>query len=103
MTSTEKEFLYRAFGWLCGELNRIYSWYMETYELESIHTLGLPSKEEDVCNDLSHIMWINRVREAEILRIDFHTTLFDLRAKCLLNRSSTESFISIVDFQIHKI
>lgn len=103
MNSSNTEFLHHAFGWLCLELNRIYSWYMETYELESAHSLGLPSKEEDVCKDISHIMWINHVREVEILRLDFHTALFDLRAKCLLNQTTKESFISIVDFQIHKI
>lgn len=103
MTPSDNEFLRHAFGWLCLELNRIYSWYMETYDLESVHTLGLPSKESDLCKDLSRVMWMNHVYDSEILRLDLHTPLFDLRSKHLFNLSTNESIISLVDFQIHKI
>lgn len=77
---------------------------MEINELVSKHSLGLPSPNVDVCQDnISRVMQINHIKNVEILRIDLDTPLISLRAKCLYNHGTEESFINLVDFSLKKI
>lgn len=97
------ELLNYIYGYMCTKLNAIYSWYMESYDLESRFSLGLPSANHDVCKNLKHIIHRNHVGPVEILRIDMQTPLLSLRVKCLYNHNTNESFINMIDFAMNKI
>ena len=76
---------------------------MESNDLESKHSLGLPPADQDVCKNLKHVIHLNHVGPVEILRIDLQTPLISLRVKCLYNQDTQESFINMVDFAMNKI
>lgn len=105
MRTSEKdsELLNYIYTWICNKLNNIYGWYMESYDLESRFSLGLPSANHDVCENLKHVIHRNHVGPVEILRLDIRTPLLSLRVKCLYNLDTSESFINMVDFVMNKI
>ncbi len=88
---------------LYNKLTHIYEQYLESNDLEFKYSLELPSADQDVCKNLKHVIHLNQVGPVEILRINIQTPLISLRAKCLYNRDSQESFINLIDFSINKI
>jgi hypothetical protein len=76
---------------------------MDLYELDSKISFGLPPKEKDVCENIPKYMWINKLNDTDILRINLESNVVSIQAKCLYNHVTKESYINIINFRLEKI
>jgi len=76
---------------------------MDLYELDSKLSFGLPPKDHDICETIPKWMWINKLNDTEILRINVESNILSIQAKCLYNHITKESYINVINFRLEKI